>query len=99
MKKVIVRYLLKNSPHTFETVATENEAKELIRKWRDGGYGVAKISGYDREQNRHWAVDTNEVSCILTIDMEDMLRMQQQSNQGQPSKPTNPYYGAPPSRS
>lgn len=97
MRRVLVRFLLRNSPHTLEIIMKEDDARAEIAKWREvkrPGF----IGGYDAETDRHWALDIGEISSIFTMDYETIRRAQEQQQraQGQPAKSDNlPYRNRP----
>lgn len=112
MKRVIVRFLLRNSSHTLDVVVSEAEAKDLIRKWKEAGKAPLTFDGHDKDQERNWSIRCDEISTIFTLDYDRILednrrRMEAQSQQplvhqtyARPSDPPTPppYHGWGPSQ-
>lgn len=89
MKKVILRWLFKNSPHFVDVNTTESEAKSLIKRWSDM-QGQGFLNGYDFQDDRNWQIDVSEISAAITLSIDKLqeehekkIRLQQQSQQPQ----------------
>lgn len=92
MKKVILKCMFRGTPHFLDLIMTENEAKDLIKKWTEGE--GRRAYNYDKEQDRHYAIAFSEICAMFTQDLErlkEQLRQQQSNSPSQP--PSHPIFG------
>lgn len=91
MKKVILRILFANTPHFLELILPEDEARNIMRDWRQESGSCAYVSGYDREQDRDYSFRSDAVAGMFTMDLESMKRQveetRRQTQRGLPSVP------------
>lgn len=71
MKRLLVRFLMKNSSHILDVVMTETEAKDILSRWK--GPNIKQLTGYDKELDHHWIVCVDEIAVIFTMDFDKML--------------------------
>ena len=88
MKKVLLRFLFKNSGHSLDVWTTEDEALSMMKTFNL----QKKYMGYDSIMERHWFVDPAEVASIFTTteeninkQIEEAKRQQAASRAGRPS--------------